>query len=76
MRVSKLPSLVFLPGGQRRQSGAFVPKLAGYVLLAFVLWLMVSTLVQPLLSSQATRAGNVDHVAHQWRGHANGGAFA
>lgn len=41
---------------RRRQSGAFVPKLAAYALLAFVLWLMVATLVQPLLSSQATRA--------------------
>jgi multidrug resistance efflux pump len=44
------------PHGRRRQRGAFVPKLAGYGLLAFVLWLMVSTLIQPLLSSQATRA--------------------
>ncbi|MBD9662666.1 HlyD family secretion protein [Variovorax beijingensis] len=43
-------------GCRRRQSGAFVPKLAAYALLAFVLWLMVATLVQPLLSSQATRA--------------------
>ncbi|MDQ0072417.1 multidrug resistance efflux pump [Variovorax boronicumulans] len=33
-----------------------VPKLAGYVLLAFVLWLMIATLLKPLLSSQATRA--------------------
>jgi len=38
------------------QKGSFVPKLAAYALLAFVLWLMVSTLIQPLLSSQATRA--------------------
>lgn len=44
------------PPCRRRQSGAFVPKLAAYVLLAFVLWLMIATLVQPLLSSQATRA--------------------
>ncbi|WP_432726874.1 HlyD family secretion protein [Variovorax sp. W6] len=44
------------PRGRSRQRGAFVPKLAAYGLLAFVLWLMVSTLVQPLLSSQATRA--------------------
>lgn len=44
------------PRGRFRQRGAFVPKLAAYGLLAFVLWLMVSTLVQPLLSSQATRA--------------------
>ena len=42
--------------GRRRQAGAFVPKLAAYALLAFVLWLMISTLVQPLLSSKATRA--------------------
>lgn len=42
--------------GRHRQRGAFVPKLAGYGLLAFVLWLMVETLIQPLLSSQATRA--------------------
>lgn len=72
MRVSKPGSVLFsqsqrriagamggrVPGagGRRRQSGAFVPKLAAYALLAFVLWLMVATLVQPLLSSQATRA--------------------
>jgi multidrug resistance efflux pump len=72
MRVSKLPSFVFSRGqrrigsasvrrnpghrGRSRQSGAFVPKLAAYALLAFVLWLMIATLVQPLLSSQATRA--------------------
>lgn len=72
MRVSKLRSVlpsrrprgaaraaVRSPSGPRgrfRQRGAFVPKLAAYGLLAFVLWLMVSTLVQPLLSSQATRA--------------------
>ena len=43
-------------GCSRRQRGAFVPKLAAYALLAFVLWLMVATLVEPLLSSQATRA--------------------
>ena len=72
MRVSKPGSVLFSQsqrriagamggrvsgaGGRRRQSGAFVPKLAAYALLAFVLWLMVATLVQPLLSSQATRA--------------------
>lgn len=72
MRVSKLPSFVFPRGDRRtasararrvprsphrgRQAGAFVPKLAAYALLAFVLWLMVATLIQPLLSSQATRA--------------------
>lgn len=39
-----------------RQGGSFVPRLAGYALLAFVLWLMVATLVQPLVSSEATRA--------------------
>jgi multidrug resistance efflux pump len=33
-----------------------VPKLAGYLLLAFVLWMMVATLVQPLVTSHATRA--------------------
>ncbi|QFZ86834.1 HlyD family efflux transporter periplasmic adaptor subunit [Variovorax paradoxus] len=43
-------------GRRRRQRGALVPRLAGYALLAFVLWLMVATLVEPLLSSQATRA--------------------
>ena len=43
-------------GRRRRQRGALVPKLAGYALLAFVLWLMIATLVKPLLSSQATRA--------------------
>jgi len=43
-------------GRRRRQTGAFVPKLAAYALLAFVLWLMIATLVQPLLSSKATRA--------------------
>ena len=43
-------------GRLSRQRGALVPKLAGYVLLAFVLWLMIATLLKPLLSSQATRA--------------------
>lgn len=42
--------------GRGRQRGALVPRLAGYALLAFVLWLMIATLVEPLLSSQATRA--------------------
>lgn len=42
--------------GRRRQAGAILPKLAGYLVLAFVLWLMVATLIQPLLTSRATRA--------------------
>ena len=42
--------------GPCRQKGALVPRLAGYLLLAFVLWMMVATLVQPLVTSQATRA--------------------
>jgi multidrug resistance efflux pump len=42
--------------GRHRQAGAIVPKLAGYLVLAFVLWLMVATLIEPLLSSRATRA--------------------
>jgi biotin carboxyl carrier protein len=42
--------------GRSRQKGSFIPKLAGYALLAFVLWLMIATLIQPLLSAQATRA--------------------
>ncbi|MDQ0081123.1 MULTISPECIES: HlyD family efflux transporter periplasmic adaptor subunit [Variovorax] len=42
--------------GRSRQRGSFVPKLAAYALLAFVLWLMIATLIQPLLSAQATRA--------------------
>jgi multidrug resistance efflux pump len=42
--------------GRSRQKGSVIPKVAGYALLAFVLWLMVSTLIQPLLSAQATRA--------------------
>lgn len=58
MHVSKPDS--FFPSRhpryRRRQRGAFIPKLAGYGLLAFVLWLMIATLIQPLLSSQATRA--------------------
>ena len=33
-----------------------VPRLAGYALLAFVLWLVVTTLIRPLVSRQATRA--------------------
>jgi multidrug efflux pump subunit AcrA (membrane-fusion protein) len=32
-----------------------VPRVAGYALLAFVLWLVVTTLIQPLVSRQATR---------------------
>ncbi|MGJ7504563.1 HlyD family efflux transporter periplasmic adaptor subunit [Variovorax sp. ZT5P49] len=51
------------PSAWRRQLGrlsggasdSIVPRLAGYALLAFVLWLMVSTLVMPLVSSRATR---------------------
>lgn len=34
---------------------SIVPRLAGYALLAFVLWLVVTTLIQPLVSRQATR---------------------
>lgn len=63
MRLSRPISSSSDPGcrvratrGRSRQRGAFVPKLAGYALLAFVLWLMISTLVAPLLSAQATRA--------------------
>lgn len=62
MFVSKPRSVLFLQrprqlaGRRRRQAGAFVPKLAAYALLAFVLWLMIATLVRPLLSSKATRA--------------------
>jgi HlyD family secretion protein len=37
-------------------SESIVPRLGGYALLAFVLWLVVTTLVQPLVSRQATRA--------------------
>ena len=36
-------------------SDSIVPRVAGYALLAFVLWLMVSTLVMPLVTSRATR---------------------
>ncbi|MBB3637616.1 HlyD family secretion protein [Variovorax atrisoli] len=35
---------------------SLVPRIAGYALLAFVLWLVVTTLIQPLVSRQATRA--------------------
>lgn len=34
---------------------SIVPRVAGYALLAFVLWLVVTTLIQPLVSRQATR---------------------
>ena len=34
---------------------SLVPRIAGYALLAFVLWLVVTTLIQPLVSRQATR---------------------
>lgn len=34
---------------------SLVPRLAGYALLAFVLWLVITTLIQPLVSRQATR---------------------
>lgn len=41
----------------RRGAGdSIVPRLAGYALLAFVLWLMGSTLLVPMISSRATRA--------------------
>jgi multidrug resistance efflux pump len=35
---------------------AFVPRLAGYALIAFIGWLLVSTLFEPWISSDATRA--------------------
>lgn len=35
---------------------AFVPRLAGYGLLAFIAWLLLSTLLEPWLSTSATRA--------------------
>ncbi|HSW16743.1 MAG TPA: HlyD family efflux transporter periplasmic adaptor subunit [Ramlibacter sp.] len=38
------------------RSESIVPRLAGYALLAFVLWLVISTLIRPLVSRQATRA--------------------
>lgn len=34
----------------------FVPRLAGYALVAFVGWLLVSTLLEPWVSTSATRA--------------------
>jgi multidrug resistance efflux pump len=37
-------------------TNSIVPLLAGYALLAFVLWLMGSTLLVPVLSKRATRA--------------------
>src|SRR5437899_11767100 len=37
-------------------TNSIVPRLAGYALLAFVLWLMGSTLLVPVLSKRATRA--------------------
>lgn len=47
------------PKGSPKGSGAatesLVPRVAGYALLAFVLWLVVTTLIQPLVSRQATR---------------------
>ena len=35
---------------------AIVPRLAGYGLMAFIAWLLLSTLLEPWLSTQATRA--------------------
>lgn len=35
---------------------AFMPRLAGYALMAFIGWLLVSTLVEPWVSTNATRA--------------------
>lgn len=48
------------PGGPPHAAPAstpesIVPRVAGYALLAFVLWLVVTTLIQPLVSRQATR---------------------
>ncbi|SFO53726.1 HlyD family secretion protein [Variovorax sp. OK605] len=43
-------------GPAPKESGeSLVPRLAGYALLAFVLWLVITTLIQPLVSRQATR---------------------
>jgi multidrug efflux pump subunit AcrA (membrane-fusion protein) len=35
---------------------AFVPRLAGYALMAFIAWLLLTTLFEPWFSSSATRA--------------------
>jgi multidrug resistance efflux pump len=43
------------PAAPATMSESLVPRMAGYALLAFVLWLVVTTLIQPLVSRQATR---------------------
>jgi multidrug efflux pump subunit AcrA (membrane-fusion protein) len=43
------------PKGSGGAAESLVPRVAGYALLAFVLWLVVTTLIQPLVSRQATR---------------------
>lgn len=40
----------------RKSPLAIVPRLAGYGLLAFIAWLLLSTLIEPWLSTSATRA--------------------
>lgn len=45
-----------MPGPDKKSPFAFVPRLAGYALMAFVGWLLVSTLFEPWMSTSATRA--------------------
>lgn len=57
--VERLQDTDTLPGPlapARKSPLAIVPRLAGYGLVAFILWLLVTTLVEPWLSSSATRA--------------------
>lgn len=57
--LERLQDTETLPGPlapPRKSPLAIVPRLAGYGLVAFILWLLVSTLVKPWLSSSATRA--------------------
>jgi hypothetical protein len=41
---------------EKKSSLAYVPRLAGYALMAFIGWLLVSTLFEPWVSTNATRA--------------------
>ncbi|MHA6204385.1 HlyD family efflux transporter periplasmic adaptor subunit [Dyella soli] len=40
----------------RKSPLAFIPRLAGYSLMGFIAWLLLSTLVEPWVSTSATRA--------------------
>jgi multidrug resistance efflux pump len=58
--TERLPATSAPPPGKlkpvRKSPLAFVPRLAGYGLMGFIAWLLLSTLLEPWFSTSATRA--------------------